>query len=78
MELRKKGEKNVKEQNSQDGEKTKKESKERDILIERAIMGLARNLALKKFSGIHENDTPAKTLNNNRVDSHTDLALSSN
>ena len=32
------------------------ESKERDILIEGAIMGLARNLALEKFPGIYKDD----------------------
>ena len=30
------------------------ESKERDILIEGAIMELARDLALEKFPGIHK------------------------
>ena len=29
---------------------------ERDILIEGVIMGLARNLALEKFPGIHKDD----------------------
>ena len=32
------------------------ENKERDILIERAIMGLARNLVLEKFPRIHKDD----------------------
>ena len=36
--------------------KDRYESKERDILIEGAIMGLARNLALEKFPGIHKDD----------------------
>ena len=36
--------------------KDRDESKERDIVIEGAIMGLARNLALEKFSGIHKDD----------------------
>ena len=36
--------------------KDRGESKERDLLIERAIMGLARNLALEKFPGIHKVD----------------------
>ena len=36
--------------------KDRDESKERDILIEGAIMGLARNLSLEKFSGIHKDD----------------------
>ena len=31
------------------------ESKERDILIEGAIIGLARNLVLEKVPGIHKN-----------------------
>ena len=31
-------------------------SKERDILTERAIMALTKNLALEKFSGIHKDD----------------------
>ena len=33
-----------------------KENKERDILIEGAIMGLAKSLALGKFPGIHKDD----------------------
>ena len=37
--------------------KDRNESKERDILIEGAIMGLARNLALEKFPGIEKDDT---------------------
>ena len=36
--------------------KDRDEGKERDILIERPIMGLARNLALEKFPGIHKDD----------------------
>ena len=32
------------------------ESKEGDILVEGAIMGLARNLALEKFQKIVKND----------------------
>ena len=36
--------------------RTERESKERDILIEGAIMRLARNLALRKFLRIHKND----------------------
>ena len=32
------------------------ENKERDILIEGAIMGLGRNLTLEKFPGIHKDD----------------------
>ena len=34
-------------------------SKERDIFTERAITGLARNLALEKFPGIHKEDLKA-------------------
>ena len=36
--------------------RTERESMERDILIEEVIMGLARNLALEKFLGIHKVD----------------------
>ena len=36
--------------------KVRDESKERDILIERALMGLARNLALEKLPGTHKDD----------------------
>ena len=36
--------------------KDRDESKERDILIEGAIIELARNLALEKFPGIHKDD----------------------
>ena len=32
------------------------ENKKRNILIEGAIMGLTRNLALEKFPGIHKDD----------------------
>ena len=38
--------------------KNRNESKERDILIEGAIMGSSRNLALEKFPGIHK-DNPS-------------------
>ena len=37
--------------------KDRDESKEVDILIVGAIMGVARNLALEKFPGIHKDDT---------------------
>ena len=37
-------------------QKDRDESKETDNLIEGAFMGLARNLALEKFSGIHKDD----------------------
>ena len=33
-----------------------RESNERGILIEGAIMGLERNLVLEKFSGIYKDD----------------------
>ena len=36
--------------------KDRDESKERDILIEGAIIGLARNVVLEKFPGIHKDD----------------------
>ena len=49
-------EKNMWEKDGQIGGRTKRENKERDILIEGAIMGLARNLALGKFPGIHKDD----------------------
>lgn len=50
------GEVNLREQNSQYGGRTKMESKKRDIVIKGAILGLARYLALEKFSGIHKNN----------------------
>ena len=46
----------MRELNSQDGGRTERERKKRDILIEGAIMELARNLAVEKFPGIHKND----------------------
>ena len=36
------------------GRRMERESNERDILIEGAIMGLGRNLVLGKFPGIHK------------------------
>ena len=36
--------------------KDRDESKERDIFIEGAIMGLTRNPALEKFPGIHKGE----------------------
>ena len=42
---------------SRDGGRTETESKERDILTEGAIMGLARNLTLEKTPGIHKDDS---------------------
>ena len=47
----------MREWNGREGGRTERESKERDILIEAAIMGLARNLTLMKFSGIHKVDS---------------------
>ena len=46
-EEKRKGEKNLRERDGVDGEGTKKENKERDILIEGAIVGLERKLALQ-------------------------------
>ena len=37
-------------------EEDRDENKERDVLIEGAIMGLARNLAPEKFPGLHKDD----------------------
>lgn len=39
-----------------DGERTETEGKERDILIEGVIIGLARKLALEKFPETHKDD----------------------
>ena len=36
--------------------KDRYESKKRDILIEGAVMGLARNLALEKCPGVHKDE----------------------
>ena len=46
----------MREQESQGEGKTEAESKEKDTLIEGAIMGLARTLTLKKFPEIHKDD----------------------
>ena len=46
----------MREQDAQEGEKTKSKSKKRDILIYGAIKGPARNMLLGKFPGIHKND----------------------
>ena len=51
-----KGEENLKEQDAWDGERTKMESKERDVLIEGAIIELARNLTLEKFPETYKDD----------------------
>ena len=45
------------EQERWDEKRREMESKERVILIEGAIMGLARNLTLEKFPGIHKDDS---------------------
>ena len=58
--------KNLREQDNCDVGRTEMESNERDILTERAIMGLAGNLAL---------ETPAKTLSNSGEGAQTGLAL---
>ena len=50
------GEENLREQDSRDGRRTEREIKERDILIEGAIMGSARNLILERSPGIHKDN----------------------
>ena len=50
------GEENLEEPNGPDGRKTEMENKERDILIEGAIVALGRNQALEKFQGIQKDD----------------------
>lgn len=47
---------NLRKWDSGDREGTKMESKERNIQIEGAIVGLASNLALEKFPGIYKDD----------------------
>ena len=54
-ECREEKEENMWEQDGQDGDR-QRESKERDILIEGAIMELVRSLTLGKFPGIHKDD----------------------
>ena len=49
-------EENLREQDGQDKRRTETESKERDILIEGAIIGLTKNLALEKSPGIYKDD----------------------
>ena len=46
----------MREQEGQVEGGTDRDSNEKDILIEGAIMGLGRNLVLGKFSGIHKDD----------------------
>ena len=50
------GQENLTQWDRQIERRTERESKERDILIEKAIMGLARNLELEKYLEIHKND----------------------
>ena len=51
-------EENMREWDAQEGGRTVRERKERDTLIEEAIKGLLRNIALGKFPGIHK-DNPS-------------------
>ena len=51
-----KEEKNMRKWDSQDGRKTERERKQRDILTEGTIMGLERNLTHRKFPGIQKDD----------------------
>ena len=46
----------MREWNGQDGGRKGRESKESNLFIEGAIMGLAKNIALGKFPGIHKDD----------------------
>ena len=50
------GDGNTRDQVGPVGAGMERESNERDILIEGAIMGLERNLVLGKFPGNHKND----------------------
>ena len=56
VEGREEGEENLRELDGRNAGRTERKSKVRDILIEGAIMGLARNLAVEKFPGIHKDD----------------------
>ena len=38
------------------GKRTVRDRKDRDVLIERVIKGLTRNMVLGKLSGIHKDD----------------------
>ena len=49
-------EKDLRDWDSQDRGRTETESKERDILIEGAIMELARNLAVEKCPRTHRDE----------------------
>ena len=46
----------MRKQDGRNGGRTEMESKDRDILTEGTIVGLARKLALEKFPRIHKND----------------------
>lgn len=46
----------MREQDGQDMGRTEKESNKKDVLIEEAIIELARRLALGKFPVIHKDD----------------------
>ena len=41
----------MREWDAQEGERTVREKKERNILVEESIKGLSRNIALEKFLG---------------------------
>ena len=49
-------EENMREWIAQEGGKTVREKNKRDILIEKGIKGLLRNIALGKFPRIHKDD----------------------
>lgn len=52
------GEENMREQDDGRVERrTKRESRERDIMIEGVIMRVGRNLALEKYSEIHKDES---------------------
>ena len=53
---RRKGQENLRERDDLDGGRTETESKERNILTEAAIMGLARNVTPENFLVIHKDD----------------------
>ena len=55
----------MKEWDTQEGERMVSEGKKgKRYLDQGTIKGLARNLALVKFPGIHKDSTPGKTLSN--------------
>lgn len=55
--------------------RTEGENKERDIMIQGAVMGVARILALRIFSGESTRMIPAKTLTNSGEGVLTGLPL---